>query len=619
MGCKNSTSRRQIDPHLSAISDDTEQLAEPGDPHFIDRFINTPCLQPSSLKFLKKLQNKNKSVYDALINHLNLLCDPAKKLFLKAHHFDTVIHHLDMQNKLEPNIISMLRIYLTTENPNIRSIIKTLRSSHLPDIIEQAETAHLVHHTLKHASEMKKRAMRVITDDHGLFASEDDPVDIFIRNIISVFIECHDYEQTNPGSCASVELATAERVTEWLTTPPHGLRNLPIEIAQLIHYIAGYIIPLGTTMVYSPISTMDLSALYQLFETASVQADIPICDPSNAELIKKIQIAAIITGVCDKTPAAILNVVKRQTDCEETNSLAHLEQYQKLKPHHLEQHADKPLMRVFFENTKHPFQAYYPHEEDRYNYQAFLLALIPKLGMQIEFSVAKSKEHDQREGDPATTLGDFIKTCQGEHKNRDKNHKSDLDFLTDFELEFERNNIAHIVESLFFSEDKINKEREFCLSQVDGLLQAEHQIIDCLQSHLIAWEQQIINPTAPMTDAENLEALYQFYLSLSVLEKKRFIQEIALNMILQAGAIYLEQPHLQASRSESNTPINTPRNQPHPNQVTDYSSQNSNLSVASINHSIPQLSTLFVYNIGVERIVSSDDDEEYNGLNFDRK
>lgn len=591
MGCTGSTLRQSnAQPHSSAsITQDPSIItAIPDTPHFIKRFINKPCLKPNTLKFLKKLQKKNKSAYDRLINELNLLCDPVESaLFFKPSHFDTVIHHLDLQSKLNPNIMSSLTTYLVNENPNIRDKIKTLRMQHLPDISTQAHAAHLVHHTLKHASEIKKRAMRVITEDLGLFSSKEDEVDIFLRTIIGFIIECHDHEQTNPGLYDSVELATAARVTEWLTTPPSGLPNLPSELINLIQFLTGYLTPLGTTMVYSPISTMDLSALYTLFETTSSEAGIPIYDNSNANLIKKIRIASLITGVCDKTPAAIFSVVKRQTDSEETNSLTHLEQYQKLKPHQLERYTGKPLIQAFFENTVHPFQAYYPSKEPKYNYQAFLMALIPKLGMEAEFSVTKTEERDN-----ATSLGDFIKHCQTEHKNCHKHHKTDLEFLTDFELQFEQNNLVQAVEALFFNEAKIKKEKEFCLSQANGLMQVHAEITDFLKSNLAFHMQPLIDSTVPMTDKDNLEALYQFYLSLNASEKKRFIQEITLNMVLQAGTIYLEQPTLEAD-SEAGTPIETTPRKPTKSSTQDlieestaaYTSQSIKMSRNSLSNS----------------------------------
>ena len=73
MGCKHSTGRHVVPEQTNATTVRSAIEVLPTIPHFVVRFINTPCLQQNSLKFLKKLQNKSNSAYDTLIRQLNVL------------------------------------------------------------------------------------------------------------------------------------------------------------------------------------------------------------------------------------------------------------------------------------------------------------------------------------------------------------------------------------------------------------------------------------------------------------------------------------------------------------------------------------------------------------------
>ncbi|MDP3562834.1 MAG: hypothetical protein Q8R83_11730 [Legionellaceae bacterium] len=532
--------------------------------------IHLTNLSIESLRFLDTITNKNPAVFNRLLVKLNELYNPNdRQLALKAHHVDAVIRILHIQTMLKANIAQSLKNYLMQENPDIHQIVNRLRKRYLPHISLQASAANLLHHTLQHASEIKNRSMAVITHDLGLFASKTDHFDIFLRTIIRFIIECHDHEQTNPQHYGSVEQATAARITEWLTTPPLGLPNLSNHLKNAVHFLSEYITSLGTTMIWSPISTMDLSYLFKSIEQLAHEADIPVIDESNIDFVEKIRMSALITGICDKTPAALLPVVKRQSDLPQTNSLSYLNKYYKIKPHQIEQYAEKSLFQVFFENTEYPFIPYYPHESLQYNYQALLMGLPSKLGMEVEFANLKEQEHND-----AVALGNFIKYYQRVHKLFEANSETRSDFFRELELAFEQNNVVKLVENLFFSREKITKEINFSMSQTMNLELAKSEISVFLAKQknnnptpspglFFSYSERItpdelINSTVPATDAANLEALYQFYLGLPAAGKKRLIQEMTLNMVLQAGTIYLEQPRSGTS-SEAATPIDTPR------------------------------------------------------------
>jgi hypothetical protein len=431
-----------------------------------------------------------------------------------------------------------------------------------------------------HAEEMKNRVMPIITKIFKIFASEDE-VDILLRNVERFSVECHDYVQGNSDEYASPEQASAAFVLKWLEAIRTGLPNLSKNAKDLLEYLVEYVISIGTTMIYSSAEPLHLSDLILFFEEALEEADMSICASTNVDFCKKARMSAVVTSACDTIPYAVYPAMKAQADLAQTNSLAHLEMYNNLRPHNFDRFAGKPIIRSFFENETYKFQPYFKNVDIKYSYQACLAGMIPKGGMRTEVSRNIDKEQAA-----AASFGDFLRRCQRAHKN----HESFESFLEFFEKEFERTHIFEAIEKLFFDRNKIDDEINFCNGQIAKAETAKFEIeayFDYLEekkqsakssnqdvsvsavartsgvsqaSTTVTQYPVVVEPDAVRADAKNLDSLFKFYQELSLIEKKRFLQEISLNMILQAGAIYIQQPILD-NESEPGSIVGTPRNQ----------------------------------------------------------
>lgn len=511
------------------------------------------CLSDASLIFFKCLKENTPASYFGLLEKLKQLCAPSgKHLFLQSHHVDAVVRILNAQNDIDRqcfNISILLSSYLENQTTSIDAVIKSLLAKNLPAVAEQAIRANLVHHNLKHAAEIRVRSTHTI-DEAGIFRIEVDPEEIqqivpshesssnfgsfflssidrysndisdesvnnlalFLRSLSRFAIECHDYIYERSPNYGSVEQATAARLTEWLTDEQLGLPSLSPLLESLLALINDYIITLGTTMIFSFKETMDLSELFILFEAAA-DSSIDVDSP-NAAFFKMLKSIAFITGVCDKAPIAIFKVVKMQADDNRTNSLSNL---QSNLPY-------RPLIQSFFEQIGYGFQPYYKYKDIKYSHQAFLMAVVSHICMRAEFSkVSKFRR--------------FISSCQNAHK---MGFDEPGGFFNFFEEKFIEHNIATLVEEFFLSKELIDKEKSFCTSVVSDLRFKQERVTDSNPDA----EQPLIDPEVLLVDANNLGAFYRFYISLSPSEKILVTKELTLNVILQAGAMYLEKPEV---------------------------------------------------------------------------
>jgi len=177
------------------------------------------------LVFFQLLKKSNPNEFDALLTTLNALSDPKKHaLLLKSDHIDMVIASLRKQRELPENALEKLTTYLEAQHPDMARILASLRNSHSSAIDQQAENYHLSHHNAVHAFRIKTHAMHLIRTKLSSSPSETNS---FLQNIYEFSIEYHDHEQKNKGIHACVEEATANRITDWLTTALDLVRPLP--------------------------------------------------------------------------------------------------------------------------------------------------------------------------------------------------------------------------------------------------------------------------------------------------------------------------------------------------------------------------------------------------------
>ncbi len=488
-------------------------------------------LSLDSLAFFKELHSKcvspassgnQQGVFDRLLVKLRDYCDPAKNhLYLNAHHIDSVIGVLRLQQSLHDDILQCLEQYLLPvggAKPDIRMLVKQLYQDKLQFIEAQANTVDLLHHTIPHAYEVRVRAM-LAAKALRLFL-DDEPTTIFLRKIIQFSIACHDFEQKKRGMHATVEQATAEYVMNWFI---EGLDPAPPErIKNLIRYVVQHIIVLGTTMVYSPSQTSDLSELAHVFEKSLQAAKIEIVSPSNIELVRQIKAMTLITGVCDKNPAAIYDVVFDKYCQQAINSLSSLKQF----------YPSLELSRFF--NSAY-FIKYYDHAPDEINGLTFFISIVPHMCMRAEMECDKQPEE-------ARPFIEFIKLCQTQQKEATASSEDaqKQSFLTFFEQECRKQNIYKRVQSLFFS--KIQSEQQFCLSQSSGLkaVLENLQELEYVDLQKVSSEKpNFIEPEIPLIDAKNLFGLAEFFSKeCDFAQKERLINELLMNILLQDGAIY---------------------------------------------------------------------------------
>ncbi|MDF1757456.1 MAG: hypothetical protein P1U74_04080 [Legionellaceae bacterium] len=551
MGCNQSSQN---------ISDSTATESEAVITHFIDRFVLTNALAPESLDFLRFLEGKHPKAYSELLRELNYLCIPISdsdrsqspenlgpQLYIQAHHFDVVIDNFLRQIKLKVNIEHIILSYFDTYPQDLSSNLSKLREVHLLEISAEASDKNQAHHSEKHAVEMATRAQLIYKHSLGIH-SGTGIVDTFLRSIHEFAIECHDYIQGSPQKYPTVEQDSAALVIKWLTTGPYCLTNLSPDVLDLVIHQIQSTISIATTKVFGKEATYDLTSLRFIFEKVFIDNNIPIHDISNTRLCDKTRTISDSVNLCDTVPYAVRAVVQHQADDERINSYQHLLRYSSLKSN-TEEVPSSPIMKEFFDNPKYKFRKYFSGLDSKYDKQAFLMGLIPKLGMRLEFA----RKNDLLEGS-ASIVGDFIRKCQS-YYGSDHNYN---DFAGYFDREFDINSVDQAIEEILLAPDddgslypkKIRDEHDFSISQYEGAKKAAKGIEDYKRKYCLSTassgdndsvDAPIVEPDAILADADNILAFYDFYKELSPSDKNGLLKEISLNMVLQAGTIYLEQ------------------------------------------------------------------------------
>ncbi len=466
----------------------------------------------NTLNFLVLLSTKNNDAYDLLMTKLKFLCKE-KKLFLKGYHLDTVIASLNQQIELSANALDFIAPFLKdSSGVDYKFALQLLRSIHGPELDIKAKATQKLHHAAPHALEIRERTMLML-QALGLF-SEADPHSAFLKDIISFMIEFHDEEQIHKTSYMSVEETTADHLLAWLNEALH-LDTRP-QLKALLAFIANRVIVLGTTMIFSPIQTVDLSDLYLLIEDAAIQAEMPILHPSNQGLNKIATASMLMTGICDKNPVSLPTVVASQLSDAETSTLPLLSKYH-TEPLLIEQFFNTGIFRPYFKDAG----ACAPID-----YQAFFMTLTPHLSMRTELS-AKAKP------ELANALISFITECREKRLQL-----KESEFMLWYNNEFTKRLMCMVVHELFFT--AIASEIAFSHSQLEGL---KLTLARLKQYKLIAdADTSFIDILVPERDALNLSAFDGFYGELDKEKKKVLIKEIILSVVLQAGAIYAQQP-----------------------------------------------------------------------------
>lgn len=491
-------------------------------------------LKHSSLLFFQTLKKASPVQFEALLETLGKLCEPDHALFLKSHHIDIVIGSLNKQSQLPESILEILTTYLETENPDIVSILTSLRATHNSKLDQQATDYHLSHHNKFHALRIKTHAMHLIRPKLLL---NHKATEFFLQNITEFAIEYHDYEQKFKDNYTCVEEKTAHSITDWLTTALNLVRSVPYSfmkffscrqsttmqyppVLALLDIQNDFIVKLGTTTIFAASNldpnkeqnqTMDLSQLFLVFESAAVKAKLLLYKTTNRVLLNNIKAIMLITGVCDKNPAAMYHVVEMLA---ESSTLQMIEQHIQASPLLLTFFHSQDFKRYFNPNL-------FSNTSEKIDQQAFLTALTPHIRMRGELSLQSPSTSAM-----AMSLTNFIANCDKQYTSGMEN----TEFMAWFSREFDRNKMKEVFEALFFSSTEnevsgLEKEARFCETQVRTLIFTRDELVR------LDWPQEI-EPTAPRTDAHNLRAFGTFYNKLTdEMQRETVIKELLLSTL----------------------------------------------------------------------------------------
>ncbi len=476
-------------------------------------------LNGRSLNFFHELYEKNRAIFNELIDNISKLCEQ-NALFLQSDHIDTIIASLFKQKELPASSLAILDCFLDKKNPAIEEITQALRAQHQPEITLTAKKHLLIHHDIPHALEIKTRTMHVTCETLGLLAT-DSKRDLFLRTVAGLMVEFHDLVQVDKGEFKSVELATTTHILEWLTA------SLTIEdepnLKKIIEFMADQIIVLGTTMVFSRTQTTDLSQLYLMLEEAAIRAGCLVAHESNRELIQIIRAIMLITGVCDKNPSAVGVIANMQYKDMRTSTLAVINRF----------YCRPLLLNQFFATEQ--FSAQYSSDASCIDLaqQRFLITLVPHLCMSAELNKVSQRES-------VITYIEFINLC----RRMRPVSSSNPEFKKRYDKLFNEQNMTNVIDALFFN--TIEGEIAFSRSQVEGLRFVSEKLLLTIGPMPMAELGPLIDLTVPRQDVENLGAFKQFYDKLSISDKNLLINEMLLVVVFQPGTVYAHQPEWQA-------------------------------------------------------------------------
>ena len=462
-------------------------------------------LDDDTLDFFIQTNEKNKEVFNDLLSQLKALCD--NKLYLKAHHLNALIYSLKQQMNLPIDVLNSLDVFLNNNSVDYDATLQGLRSTHGPELDNTAQQALRLHHAAPHALEVSVRSMYVL-QHLGLFTVHAARAN-FLKAVIRFIIEFHDYEQMPSRGFVSAEEATGNTLFIWLTTALKIEKNSSMD--AFMAFIINRIIVLGTTMVFSPVRTMDLSELYFLIESAAKRIDFELAHSSNLLIIQSIEAVMLVAGLCDKNPASVPLIAEQQEKDKQLATLNLLENYQKNKV--LVAFFNKGCFKPYFNNNNTP----------AIDIQTFFITLAPHVGMRTELSAHRNPELSR-------ALIQFI--AEGRVKRLTLSKEQ---FIEWYDEEFSKQKLVKVLHELLFL--SINNEIAFNHSQLGGLTFVSSRL---LQNKLIN-AADLIDANVPARDAANLEALNEFNKKLDTRQQEALASELVMAVLLQVGAIYIHQ------------------------------------------------------------------------------
>lgn len=532
-------------------------------------------LKPASILFLEQMQARD----EASIDRLCIFIQKYQRKNIAIHiHLDGLLDTLKRQMELSPNIEQLIDDFLDENTIDYTDITRELYEDKWRRLITQAHEQNLAYHTIFHSMEVAARA--VLGANHlGLFISENEKRNSFLRFLLLTAAKYHDYKQRKRGEPVSTDYATAEEetaaiVANWLIS--YLKLSQESALGQFIILFYKHTIVNGTTPLFGRDELVNLSTLYYELEK-TVFAGTP-AQHDNEPIVRTMKAMAEVMSIMDKVPAACRLVSQNQRLIAQTNIQGCLEHY-----------LNRELLLVdFFEQQP---ERYYPEHSLADNMEAKNIFEVSHTGMRFELNGAMPE---------AKTLRNFVR--QGQEIHRSNEGRQALAEFLDQVLE--NDEIKNALTTVYFNamDAEINFVKllpQICrdvIAQLQALnyLNERGQSIFAMTPRSLKSSSQsnessaslnaapmkimnpaqvsapailpFIDPRVPEIEVRILRQIAPYYHRLDDFKQRQVAQEILTSSICQPGVAYVKEPQLIMDSIEPKTPLNckTPDNRPRP-------------------------------------------------------
>lgn len=437
------------------------------------------------------------------------------RIAIRPHHFNQMCMLMSMESQLDdPEFHERLSLML--QRPAyceswVQDKLDELCLQLNEEIHQQSEKNHLLHHGLPHAFEVQNR-FEIMMAKHHLLSGNESLMRL-MRQLILFFVKNHDLIQVKIDEHASVEESTAtickNRICDVLQLDEQNPLTL------LIDYLSKMMIVFGTTVIWGNQNSkhLDYAHLYLTFRGLVHQQQT-----ENApQWRKEIDVLMLLMGICDKYPAALTDATAVQCRQEDYGSF-----------HNLSKFLKRPLLlQTLFVQSK----AMHSKKATDYDFQAFLIAVIPHIAMQFEFYVKTQLVEAHR-------FYTFVELC------RENFMRGEINF------EWMKNEMLNYqIQTIFntFFIQKLPQEILFCTTLRDDLAFCKRFLNLHYPQFVNIFDEKILE-----NNIRFLEELQVFFSTAKMQDKDQVIEELLMNMVIQQGFL-LKQKYRQVENNSQKT------------------------------------------------------------------
>lgn len=428
-----------------------------------------------------------------------------QKLAMRPYHFNRMVDLIFMESQIDDPAFHERVIQAFHElDYNESAVEEKLRGLYQIlnlEIQNQAQANHLLHHGVPHAYEVQNRfelnmSRFELLSSHDLFTR-------LMRQVVLFFVKNHDLIQIKIADYLTVEEHTAkickERIFELLQIEETN------PLAFCIEYVSQMIIVLGTTLIWGEgnFVHMDFSHLYLMFKKLSPTKETQHLPAKMKTWRDDMESLMILISICDKYPALLTHSTMIQANQESMGSFRNVANFLR-----------RPLdLQRLFKATQFS-TVFHSRKSSDYYFQAFMIAIVPHIAMQLEF-YAKNKFME------AHRFYSFIDIARENSLNGRENFQR-------FHQDIIDSQIPEIFDDFFIK--KMEKEIQFCttlradFSFFKGYFKLHYPQL------LNAFDEEILE-----NNIRFLNVLMNFFSSAKYEDKIRVIEELLMNMVMQQG------------------------------------------------------------------------------------